>query len=129
MDEAKRRRIVAPNISGLNTPRLARSPRRELSLSPTRRSGSPVRRQHIAAIEDSARAKLHPPAPLHAPTSLDAGAPRHPPAALPRRVQFEPQIPADIDARLAALEAGLERRLQKFMDSVDKRLTALEKRQ
>ncbi|CAH2352834.1 hypothetical protein CLIB1423_08S02146 [[Candida] railenensis] len=106
-DLYKRRRLV-------NTNHISRPLSRDTSLSPVRRSGSPVRRQHISEIEERAR------------TALVSSEPDGADRASPKKVKFVDNVQDDIDERFSRLQARLEKRLDKFMESVNERLIALE---
>lgn len=108
-DLYKRRRLV-------NTNSISRPLSREKSLSPVRRSGSPVRRQHISEIEERARAAL-------APVESDGA------DASPKKVvKFAGNVQDDIDERFLRLQERLEKRLDLFMESLNERLLTLERK-
>ncbi|CAK7905822.1 hypothetical protein CAAN3_08S02762 [[Candida] anglica] len=94
------------------------------SLSPTRRSGSPIRRQQISEFEERSRSPIRKKQKVEEETD--------------KRVQFNEKVNYndtlttsplnDIDLRFQQLSDRLELKLQKFMDTVNERLDALERR-
>lgn len=85
---------------------------RSRSSSPVRRSGSPVRRQHIAEIEQKSRNSINTIGVSNDSKSY-------------KRIKSELTI-SDLQNHIDQRLSQIEDKLQNFMDSVNKRLLALE---